>query len=824
MPTYTQVYDNQNETTQLAVSVNELYSDTPSPITDATIGAVLQDEYILPSLVNSAINGVHWRMESYFHYGFYEYSEQLPEQFGSLYREIDSYENADNVLSGIETLPYTIEDIRWEKVTSETAIEIYLIDEHGYSRFTQTVNSMPEDFRATFDVNKANFITASENDLISKRDALESGIPQNRTERSNVLYKDQNAVEVKTYEVTVNRSVSFIPTESISTVYTGRERDQSQPDIENYILNFKSTQTLKGRGLGRIQYQVKTTTHYELSDGTTTSPVTELLEPEVLSTGTVSYTELHSLTYTDERQPIVSLDGQTPEYAYLPRHLIIEYYVTEPSGNRIPKIYTRFFPIYLNAMYQGNMTLEDLAPNTLVFSDDYETKYFPIVPLIREGQLVFDESNKGTDLYETGTQLLLKLDLEASAINAAISEGNIEDVDEAIFILAADLNTGGQASLAYIFREFEEYYEKTDNLYRVVVDENNVFSIDVKRGASSINISEGNSGFMLAHAGIGVRFVKGRIGNVGVYEREYNIEDLDRQHVFLRKQISEDTYKEIVVVDPWHTTLINGYSFHTRIEDLANDEERNTFYIPIKKSTLSSFGSYTIQELYYQATKMIFLSQETEGKSFWESAGFKDLIIIGSIIVTLISGIDIYTTVSAALAAAGTTAALVALVTIAIKHYIIALALEYAVKVVGIEAAYIAALAAFAYGAYTGLSGNVGMLEPQQLMQLSASLNNAVSTNIQKDMLEFQTEVTAFQEEAESLMDELEAKQELLETSNIINPFYFVDNRPINDFTESPSTFYRRNLQTNIADLSYATIEKFVDVSLTLPKSNLNMG
>ncbi|WP_269519449.1 hypothetical protein [Alteromonas sp. BMJM2] len=771
----------------------------PDPKQEAIISAALDGKSIKQGLIDKSINGINWRMSSFYYYGRDHYVYGLPTDKTTsqiLYSEfveisLDRLEGSGN---------YTIESIKSVPPSDAYYVTKYLYNIRNYHRYLLTVVP-PDDFASEINSAHDTFVNESKAELVTNTEALLNGVPVDRYRETAVSVDGEPATLCETFTVahTINYSDTF--SEKTKHTFEDHVRDSPVGAPVEYTLNYLTTSRSKYRGIGKVNYQEKVIRFTRYGDGSESPKTTELF-PRVELTHDTGPTE-NTRTFEQSEKFI---PDEKPDVLYY----IIEYYIQPNNGPKIPKY---LFTLDDFAFDPG---IEQGAPIQEIVKTSPESDYYPIVPLRKRNRNVLTGIYSDTFQAESTREILTKLDLDADHLVEAIETNeDIDDIDEAMLLTAVAATTQKQAGIKYLIRYFEEVLDL------IVTEETSGFSTTPDEiGKHFIHIEEGNIDIKVEFEGISRKTITGRIGKVGTTENVITIDGKnDKWH--LREQINKNEYVEIYVVNPKHKNYIYSDGVvTTSLKDVVEDEENKNFIIPLKRSATLKMGSFDLQELYYETTMLVCHAYEKRKLEWYETSGFKFFMIVVSIAVLISTGVEIYSVFAAATTA---TAGLIAVAKIVLSKYLIALGLEYAVELVGVEVAFIVAIAAFVASGYGGLNNvNLANMNAVQLMQLSSAVTNAISTNIQKDMLEFQSKVTAFQEEAEDLMDELESKKELLSSSKIIDPFHFVDNTPYNDFNETPSSYYFRNMQTNVADLSYASIENFVDINLTLPKPTFN--
>lgn len=782
-----------------SASTTRLFEDTPKPLEQAVVRAVLRNERTLPAILNKAINGINWRMASYYQHGRDHSIFGLPtDKTTSIVLKSERVEERLNLIEGGN---YVIENIKSVPADDEYFTTKYLYNIRGYDRYLNTV--VPINDRLTAIENSFLAFTASKRSLLeSETEKLLVGLPVDRYIETSTTLNGVAATLCQTFtvETSINYSDSF--NKATKYTYDSYERHEEAGQPLEYTLNYLTTTLMNYRGVGVITYQESVSEFYRYADGSTTTTSQRIFDPQKRTFTLPKVSE--TVTYIDSERFTPTEQADVLFY-------IVEYHTIDTDGKKIPKYYFTYDDFAINP---GGP--EENAPVHETIIGSGESDYYPIVPLRNKNQSLVTGDFEGSAYYRSIVATLEKLDIDAHQLADALeSNPDIDQIDEAMFMLAVSADTQDNASITYLIKYFEYIIDVVPELSTPddYINGNDAVS-------HNIHIEEGNVDIKVEFGGIERKLVQGKIGHRGYVE---NIIDVNGTHDkwFLRKQVSDDQYVEIYIVDPVHKNYVYGDGvITTKIRKFVEDPDNKNFIIPLKRGITDLMNNFDLQELHYQSAMLVAFAYEKRRLKWYERVEFKVLLVVVSIIVLISTGIDLYTAIATA---ASASAAAVAVATLVLEKYLISLGLEYAVEVLGIEAAFVIAIIAIASGAYAELSGTeVFSLGPSELLELTTGISKAISTNIQKDMLEFQAEVTAFQGEASDLMDELEQKKELLKSSNIIDPFYFVNSGPIHDFNEEPSNFYRRTTQTNIADLSYAAIEKFAEVNLSLPKPKFN--
>jgi hypothetical protein len=183
---------------------------------------------------------------------------------------------------------------------------------------------------------------------------------------------------------------------------------------------------------------------------------------------------------------------------------------------------------------------------------------------------------------------------------------------------------------------------------------------------------------------------------------------------------------------------------------------------------------------------------------------------------------------------AAATAALAKLVVYILIRAITVFTLKLVIQELGIEFAFLAAIASAVYSFYTGdstimtdlpvIGGDVLMSDA--LLFVSANLVAASSKVQQEEFEDLIEESKAQQEGFEERNKELELAESFLNEESLLDPLMYVKKFvPHMVWGESPDDFYDRTVHAgNIGAKSIEYVQNFCDIKLKLPNINDTVG
>ncbi len=477
---------------------------------------------------------------------------------------------------------------------------------------------------------------------------------------------------------------------------------------------------------------------------------------------------------------------------------------------------------------------------------ELEDSFFPVVPVRYNNEDLTDVSKHGTPLYETSKKLLKKVGVDFDLLGEKIEENpDVSEIDHAYFMYGVNLQTEDQASIRYLVEYFDLLYDEQ------ALNQHNFTDFRINDGTNLVNNDVFNAYGLLAPTGINTHtehdtwwghvvdwntdaaatltehgldtsvwfsFISsvlkhGVIGKVGHCTKELVAalpytpgwrlnEDVRTERIILKHQVSEGTYKEVVVVGLVHSSRIyKNDTVVTYIEDLINDDENDGFVIPLHYGVCKRLPVRLENEIYLQAPHIV-INGIVKTKVRWYQRGAFKFVMLGlALAVSIITG----------------------------NWWIVgvALAMEVAAQVLSPKILMAIRVAYIIYTIYTlnwgeaasELSGAAQFLgNVQALVNLSQIPMELRTIHLQGEMEDLALE----QELQDKKFEELWAA---LATDSLLDAGLLLNTPRLSSIpNESPSAFYARTLRNNAGLLALDVVEHYHDALLTLPEPDYSFG
>lgn len=444
-------------------------------------------------------------------------------------------------------------------------------------------------------------------------------------------------------------------------------------------------------------------------------------------------------------------------------------------------------------------------------------------------------ADKNSDWFKHSKKLMKYVGLDYEAVTTAIHENpGIDDVEQAMLIMAVPAVTEDQMEMRYLFDYFNQLKELTGGNLQAPrppmtggsLSEKIANTLDSSRTDGSIVIQDARFKMALGFRHIFTKIIQGSIGAVDTYTSGYGSEIITEtgtntngggpvswntpvKYHYYRKQINETQYEEVRVMNLKMAYFI--YEQYTAV----GDENDDILLIPVDRSITRRYSIPDREKLYARGLHYVFNSRTITEVKWYQQGWFRFLLVIVAIVITIFSYGRTWKTIGLALAAGAITiqAVIYMLVIGIIKQLLIGLVIRLFVKVVGVKIAFIVAVVAAIAGSYQAIeAGSIaGAPWAKELITLSTSLAKGVNTELNRGFNQLQDEADAFSIFVKSEEKRLKEAQELLDNSNWLTPIII--------FGEKPDDYYQRTVHSgNIGVLSLDAISAYVDVSLTLPK------
>jgi hypothetical protein len=467
--------------------------------------------------------------------------------------------------------------------------------------------------------------------------------------------------------------------------------------------------------------------------------------------------------------------------------------------------------------------------------------YFPFAIFRRDKDNRASENKIGTAEYDSTKELLKFIDVDFAELGAQIHENpDVQDVAQAVMMMAVPLTTEDQIELDYLHRYFKRLIgqlprEATTSVTELMPPraQNNYSSTQLNEVAShAIVIKDADFEVNLSFEHLSATLKRGTIGEIGEFTNTLEIHEMIEnwfelppgttfRRRIIRKQIYPGLFEEVVISDPktrYQITRKKG------VNGFADDER---LLIPLDYNITRNMPTSDKEDLYYRSLHLVFNSAVVTKTKWYETKIFQTILVVVAIAIT------IYTlgqTWQAAVAAAGVGAATSAVVVIFIQlilqqmliGFVLKLAFAQLVELIGVELAFLVAVVLAVYGMSKGFNAvGVEKATADNLLNASTGLTSAIDADIQKGVAELIDEQGEFQLFAEAKNTELEEANALLDNNTVINPYEFVGREPTVYPNEAPTDFYNRTTHIgNPGVLSLQIIENFVDISIKLPQLN----
>lgn len=454
---------------------------------------------------------------------------------------------------------------------------------------------------------------------------------------------------------------------------------------------------------------------------------------------------------------------------------------------------------------------------------------------------VSEIENKTTPSYLTNKKLVKYLGIDYDQVAEAIDENpDIDDVEQAMLILAVPANTTNQLEQRYLWTFFNNLFLASSEGYKYRSEEEaTLYAMQVSMDpyqfgtrAPGIIIQDARFKMSLDNIGIYKRRKSGNVCEVGKFNSNSTVSNetyswegeggsgpvtftmnVPITSHFYQQQISPNFYDEIQVVEM--RTVFHIYGKYSAI----GDDLDSILLIPLDRSITGDYSIPDKEILYSRSLHFVFNSRVVVKVKWYQTGIFKAVLVIVAI------AIFIYTwgggtPVVVALINAGLYEAAALVILEGILTYIVySTAFKLFVKVVGVEAAFILAIIAAASGVY--LAAQAGSLAgapfAKTLLSVASNLTTAIGSTLSSNLEDLVSQASAFETYKEEQLKLLETAQDLLDNQTILSPFVI--------FGEKPEDFYNRTVHSgNIGVIGISAISTYVDQALTLPTLDESLG
>ena len=457
--------------------------------------------------------------------------------------------------------------------------------------------------------------------------------------------------------------------------------------------------------------------------------------------------------------------------------------------------------------------------------------YFPFL-YFRFGKQSMDKK-KGTLEYSTSKKLAKYFGLDyASTIEAVHANPDIEDVEQAMMIMAVSPNSKDKEDLQYLFDYFNAQAAAQtpgkQSMYNI-----SLAQMGLKAPSSYTTvIADARFKMSLGNEGISKKLNFGKLGKVGSYHSAISYHDIQGEPIVdamfgithemlritthsFRKQISEHVYEDIAVQNLRMTYHI--YGKHSTV----GDDKDPILLIPLDRSITKKYPLSIRENLYTSSMHYVFNSRIVTKVKWYQSSFFSFVIAVVAMVIGAYFLGPKLVAFNAALAAGSITLQSI-LMTVAmgiLESVVMQEIIKIFVKAVGLENAFFLAILSMAVMAGLGaMNGGFSKMPwGETLLKISNGLMTGVNKAFTTATMDLQEEYEQFGLYVQEQNDILKEQMDLLKGNNLLNPFIV--------FGESPNDFYNRTVHSgNIGVIGISAVKHYVPNALTLPKLNETLG
>ena len=494
--------------------------------------------------------------------------------------------------------------------------------------------------------------------------------------------------------------------------------------------------------------------------------------------------------------------------------------------------------------------------DNLVHNQVMASPYFPSIPLRVDNKDYTTEEHQKTQLFKTSEKFLDKLGIDIHEIADNINDNDqIDEIDYAFIVFGVDIKTENWATKEYLWR----FFKHLDGMSMYVKDD---FQQWENSGGPS-NGSPKTNTLRIRHP----RYEKdrynielqwqyietsvetgsvGKIGDIQIVSGTgvtWNFRGtdmvLDASTLYVRKQITENSYEEMRVVGlVYENHVYNGHSVILTTQDAFDDPDENGFIIPLNRAILQDMSLKHVTQLAYNCTHAVFNSYQVVKKRWYQRGWFKVLMVIVAIVITVVTmGSDGGSSLAWAwsLSAASALGATGLLLTyLAATIYVLgamvlsSLLIDGATSLFGEELGQIigaiATMVAMNWGNWQNTFNNMSKqsLTASQVMRGSMAVVDTYNNYVQGQIVGLAKDMEKEREEYEHEYERIQAlyKEFFNPNAGLLDLEGFIDAG--NHFMyENPNTFFSRTLLTgsDVARITNSMIENFADLGLELPTS-----
>lgn len=294
------------------------------------------------------------------------------------------------------------------------------------------------------------------------------------------------------------------------------------------------------------------------------------------------------------------------------------------------------------------------------------------------------------------------------------------------------------------------------------------------------------------------------------------------EYLVLQAQISQNTYREVIVKGLTHTNHIyKEKKVITHPMDIVDDPvDEHNLIIPLHYQVVKRLDVRTQARLYEYSAVLVMNSYVVTKLKWYETNFFRGVVAFVGCVVAMWSGqawlVELVTVMEAGLVAF----ALFALEAV-ITAQVIGFAARILIKMVGPQLGMV-------IGVILTLAGhfkqNLSNMFADKLLGMGTPVLKAVGDDYQAVQEQVSDDYESWLVDTEEKRTQIEEAQELLHPENLL-PFSYLTpsyQRPVPDLAAGPERFYDSVHVGNVGTLSLDVIENYHDVSLLLPSKEIS--
>ena len=554
---------------------------------------------------------------------------------------------------------------------------------------------------------------------------------------------------------------------------------------------------------------------------------------------------------------VTTVDDSDPEETVTTEEdQIEEYWETQLWSQEIRQDVARKDDMLIYEMGSGNAGLDNLQETPAAVPE-----FYPFIPLRYNNKSINHQDY--ADDYEIHAKAYNKLTGgELTDIIDSIEDNpSIGDVDHAFLTLGIELNTEEREGRRYIYefmKTLRQYQNDVDPDLRQItkIDLNSTHSgttikyntsIEWEYITESFGVGQGKAGAAVndiwwvdkdeilgSPDSIGDSLYSLKVGwNGGTYSRLY-------------WQVSDDVYSYLDIINMVHVNRIyKGKSVQITTKAALDDADPSGFVVPMHYPTIQSLPLSWANELANSNKILVFNSYQVVTTKWYQTGWFRIILMIIIIVIVALIFPPAAPGLLGANAAVGVSlgfaaGSISAIIAGAAANAIAAIVLSQVIGAVSVElfgekwGKIIAAVVTIMIGSMSTnyhQTGNFAInwgefMKVDNLIGMTDSVAAGVQGYSASEISDIEKDMAEAKEEYEDDVQSIIKRMEDLGYSGVdLDPLMFIqqDNSDDRNVTSEPSEqFLRRTLLTgsDIAEMTHAMIDDFVEISLTLPEAN----